>query len=218
MARVMSASSFVFSDSVLQRRPGHFEQGEHGTNLRELGLQPSDRQLGHLECDDHGTSLRELGLQPSDRRLGHLERDEHVSVPPQLDVQQADRQLGQLERDHHASVYLQLGVHRINRQLEHLGRDDFGNIDRGDLLLSPLKLAATLDSLTHFAMINRPTLSSFHGGYRFTEPLTSEHECVPRLVIRELATFMALCPMLEGDLRRPWQDVLVATDASQSYG
>ena len=34
----------------------------------------------------------------------------------------------------------------------------------------------------------------------------------------ELATFCGLIPLLEVDLRRPWQDVLLATDASVDFG
>ena len=41
---------------------------------------------------------------------------------------------------------------------------------------------------------------------------------MPAEVIRELGIFFALAPMLEVDMRRPWQDVLVATDASRSFG
>ena len=39
-----------------------------------------------------------------------------------------------------------------------------------------------------------------------------------RSVVRELAHFVSLLPLLEADLQRPWQQCLLATDASVDYG
>ena len=67
-------------------------------------------------------------------------------------------------------------------------------------------------------MLNRPTLPAFHRVYEFTQDMTLEGRRVPLDVIGELCVLVALCLLLEGDMRRPWQDVLIATDGSQSYG
>ena len=87
-----------------------------------------------------------------------------------------------------------------------------------DLHMSPLEVSAVMGSLTWLAMLNRPTFSAFHEVYHFTGPLTKDRCQVPTEAMSELYTFLALCPLLEADTRRPWQDVLVVTDASQSYG
>ena len=149
---------------------------------------------GQVDPHERRQVYAELGIQPTDRRTGHLERDVHEHVPPGLGFQPADSHLGHSERDEHADP------------------------SQPCLRMSPLELAAILGSFTHFAMLNRPTLSSFHSVYEFTGPLTADREPLSLGVMSELGTFLALSPLIEADMRRPWQSVLVATDASQSYG
>ena len=142
--------------------------------------------------------------QRSDRRLGHEQRHgQEVHVPLLHGFQPTDRRLGHEHCHDHET---------------HVPHEGFIDVKDGTLLLSPLELSAILGSLTHFAMLNRPTLSSFYEVYNFSRALTGERERVPLKVTFELGTFLALAPLLEADLRRPWQDVLVATDASQAYG
>ena len=86
------------------------------------------------------------------------------------------------------------------------------------VFLSDLELAALLGQCTWFGIMNRPSLSVFDSIYEITKGGGAERTEVPRAVVRELAHFVALLPLLEADLQRPWQRCLVATDASVNYG
>eukprot|EP00930_Biecheleria_cincta_P034284 TRINITY_DN2370_c0_g1_i2.p1 TRINITY_DN2370_c0_g1~~TRINITY_DN2370_c0_g1_i2.p1 ORF type:complete len:340 (-),score=30.80 TRINITY_DN2370_c0_g1_i2:208-1227(-) len=83
---------------------------------------------------------------------------------------------------------------------------------------SAQELAAVMGHLTWFALLNRPSLSSFDEVYAITRSMTEHREAVPDNVLVEIMVFMCLMPLLEGDLSRGWQEEIVATDASVDFG
>ena len=84
--------------------------------------------------------------------------------------------------------------------------------------ISPLECAAVLGSCTWFALLNRPSFSTFDRIYAFTQGYSNVRVELPANVLGEIVAFIALAPLLEVDLTRGWLERLVATDASGSYG
>ena len=54
--------------------------------------------------------------------------------------------------------------------------------------------------------------------YDFSRDRTDERAALPESVRAELLLFMSVCPLLEADTWRVWQDCVVATDASTVFG
>lgn len=84
--------------------------------------------------------------------------------------------------------------------------------------LAPDELAAILGQFAWFAMLNRPTLSALHAVYDFSRKGGKERVPVPAEALAELALFVSLLPFIEADLWREWQNCIVASDASKSFG
>ena len=80
------------------------------------------------------------------------------------------------------------------------------------------ELAAILGTGSWFAGLCRPAFSCFHTVYDFSRDRTDERATLPDSVRAELLLFMSVCPLLEADTRRVWQDCVVATDASTVFG
>ena len=114
-------------------------------------------------------------------------------------------------------------------------------------LASPLQVSAALAALGHlswFALLVRPTFGCFSTIYRHAA--ASKHDlpaanpdevlvssiaaragttvdeaapaAVPRTARVELLAFLCLAPLLENDLFRPWQEHIIACDASCAFG
>ena len=66
--------------------------------------------------------------------------------------------------------------------------------------LSDWELAAILGQCTLFGIMNRPSLAVFDEDYEVTRVGGDTQRQVPRAVVRELAHFVSLLPMLEADL------------------
>ena len=84
--------------------------------------------------------------------------------------------------------------------------------------LSALEVSALLGQETWIGLLNRPSLSCFHFIYDLTGTLSSTRRTIEHDVLRELVLFLCVAPTLENDLRRPWQETIVATDASVDFG
>ena len=88
-----------------------------------------------------------------------------------------------------------------------------------DVRMSPLSLGAILGHMSWFAQLNRPIYSCFDTVYGFTRQTPDdEARALPPSASLELLLFLALTPLLEADLRRPWSDKLLACDASSVFG
>jgi hypothetical protein len=84
---------------------------------------------------------------------------------------------------------------------------------------SPLELSSFTGTLQWFDLLNRWSLSCLSDVYAFNRADGQENICsLPAEVVSELMLNIALFPCLEVDLRRPWLDRIVATDASPAYG
>ena len=88
----------------------------------------------------------------------------------------------------------------------------------GSHLMSPVELSALLGHLTWFALLARPVLSCFHDVYKHSQANSSDRCVLSGAATAELSLYLGLLPLLEGDLWRPWQDCIVATDASEAFG
>ena len=77
---------------------------------------------------------------------------------------------------------------------------------------------AIMGHLCWFALLNRHTFSCFDEIYDAIGSLSEIEMKLPDCVFREVALFVSLFPWLEADLTRPWQQHLVASDASGSFG
>jgi len=84
--------------------------------------------------------------------------------------------------------------------------------------VSPLELAMLNGQLAWFALLNRPVFAVLNAVYTFARPNTSEPLTLPSSVLAELWLFVCLFPWICGDLSRPWQHHVVASDASPSFG
>ena len=85
-------------------------------------------------------------------------------------------------------------------------------------MISQHDLQAVVGHLTWFALLNRHTFAAFDQIYEATRALGESRAHAWPNVFGEVALFVALFPWLEADLRRPWQEHLVSSDASPSYG
>jgi hypothetical protein len=85
--------------------------------------------------------------------------------------------------------------------------------------LSPKEASMFLGLPHWFGQLSRGTYSAFNAVYPFTR-LTPDHAelHLPPGALAELLLFGLLTPSLEVDLRRPWNPVLVASDATPSWG
>jgi hypothetical protein len=83
---------------------------------------------------------------------------------------------------------------------------------------SPLEMSAINGQLAWLALLNRPLFSTMHATYRFAQSHDSVPRSLPAEVRGELWLFLALLPWCAGDLTRPWQHHIVASDASPSFG
>ena len=86
------------------------------------------------------------------------------------------------------------------------------------LELSGDEMAAILGTCSWFAALSRPVFSCFHQVYEFSRERGTGRAAVPASVRAELCLFVALCPLLEADTWREWQDCVVASDASSVFG
>jgi len=70
-----------------------------------------------------------------------------------------------------------------------------------------------------YCLLHRPLLACFHQVYDFVrlEPRTSPRT-VPTSVMDEIALSLALAPLWAVDLRTPWLERLIASDASDAFG
>ena len=84
--------------------------------------------------------------------------------------------------------------------------------------LSSLELGAILGHLSWFALMSRPTFACFHEVYKLLDYSTASRFVLPRGCLAELFHFLLLVPLLTNDLTRPWQECLLATDASDAFG
>ena len=84
---------------------------------------------------------------------------------------------------------------------------------------TPLEMASFLGTLQWFDLLNRWLLSCLMDIYGFIRSDGQETmQEVTAAALGEIMLNTALLPCLEVDLRRPWLDHIVATDASPSYG
>ena len=84
--------------------------------------------------------------------------------------------------------------------------------------LTGLELQAVLGHLAWFALLTRPVFSCLHEVYvEAREQLNGKSRPRNESLI-ELALFTMLLPYIDADLTRPWADIVVASDASPSYG
>ena len=86
------------------------------------------------------------------------------------------------------------------------------------VLLSPLQLQTVLGHLAWFALLARPIFSTLHEAYADARrddatPARPRDAC-----LAELLLFMMLMPFVDADLTRPWSNIIVASDASPSFG
>ena len=84
--------------------------------------------------------------------------------------------------------------------------------------ISPLEMQTVLGHLAWFALLSRPVFSCLHKVYDFSRALTTDRIELDRDIASELALFFCLLPLIDGDLTRPWQNIIVASDASPSFG
>ena len=80
------------------------------------------------------------------------------------------------------------------------------------------ELAATLGICSWFAALSRAMLSCFHAVYDFSREREKLRAALPDAARAELWLFAVLCPLLEADTWRDWQDCVVASDASSAFG
>ena len=84
--------------------------------------------------------------------------------------------------------------------------------------LSDLEVAVLLGQCIWFGIMNRPSLAAFDLIYKTTTRGGGERMPLSLDVVRNLAHFTCLLPLLGADLRRVWQSCILATDASVDYG
>ena len=87
-----------------------------------------------------------------------------------------------------------------------------------DMSVAPLELAELDGQLAWFALLNRPVFATLHVVYELSRVATTVRAVLPAEARAELWLFCALLTWVVGDLARPWQRHLVASDASPSYG
>jgi len=84
---------------------------------------------------------------------------------------------------------------------------------------SPAHCASILGLASWFVQLPRWHFSVFHAVYDFVEDKNDQASTrVPRPVLRELATFLGLLPLLSLDMEKPIYPLMTATDASPSFG
>ena len=81
-----------------------------------------------------------------------------------------------------------------------------------------LQLQALLGHLAWFALLTRPVFSCLHSAYDVARAEGDTARHIPADTIAELIMFGSLLCWIDGDLARPWQDHIIATDASPSFG
>ena len=83
---------------------------------------------------------------------------------------------------------------------------------------SRLEVAAALGHLAWFALLSRPTFSGLHCVYEDARDNSTTRAALRAESAIELSLFLMLLPWIEGDLTRPWSELIVASDASPSFG
>ena len=84
--------------------------------------------------------------------------------------------------------------------------------------MSALEMQTILGHLAWFALLSRPLFSCLHSVYDFARNDDLGRSEVPSNLVAELALFGWLLAWIDGDLTRPWQDLVIASDASPSFG
>ena len=79
-------------------------------------------------------------------------------------------------------------------------------------------LQALLGHLAWFALLARGVFSCLHVVYDDARGDAADLISLSSASFGELLLFTMLLPWIEGDLCRPWQDVVIASDASPSFG
>ena len=85
-------------------------------------------------------------------------------------------------------------------------------------MLSALELQAVLGHLAWFALLTRPVFSTLHDVYAEARRDDTSKAPLRGESLAELTLFVMLLPLIDADLTRPWADIIVASDASPSYG
>jgi hypothetical protein len=83
---------------------------------------------------------------------------------------------------------------------------------------TPLELQTILGHLAWFALLTRPVFSSLHEVYADARRDGSSKSRLRGECLAELTLFLMLLSFIDADLTRPWADIVVASDASPSYG
>ena len=86
------------------------------------------------------------------------------------------------------------------------------------VLLSPLDLQTVLGHFAWFALLARPIFSTLHEVYADARRIDTTSTRPRDECLAELLLFMMLMPFVDADLTRPWSDIIVASDASPSFG
>ena len=82
-----------------------------------------------------------------------------------------------------------------------------------------MQLQTFMGSLQWFDLLNRPTLAALDEIYNFNRLASpSISRALPSAVAAELAISLLLLPLVQVNMRRPWCQILGATDASTEYG
>lgn len=84
--------------------------------------------------------------------------------------------------------------------------------------LSVVELQALLGHIAWFALLARPVFSCLHEVYVDARQSTTAKFRPRDESLVELTLLLMLLPYIDADLTRPWANILVASDASPSYG
>lgn len=91
-------------------------------------------------------------------------------------------------------------------------------LNNASILLTPLELQAILGHLAWFALLSRPVFSCLHEAYAEARRVDTTKARLHGESLIELTLFVMLLPYIDADLTRPWADLIVASDASPSFG
>ena len=84
---------------------------------------------------------------------------------------------------------------------------------------APLELSSLGGIIQWFDLLNRAMLSCLNDYYEFVRREPGTQICsVPSNILEELALNLALAPLWNVDLQRPWHDQLISSDASDVFG
>ena len=84
--------------------------------------------------------------------------------------------------------------------------------------ISPEELQTILGHIAWFALLARPIFSCMHRTYEVARLPEAERHTLDDVAAAELLLVTWMLPWIDADLTRPWQDVLLASDASPAYG